>query len=80
MFTIDPLQASTAEDASSMAALEKRLESETFLAGQRATLADVAVCCKIIWCGEGEAPAVGAAMAPGVARWLGTCLNQPQFK
>ncbi|CAN0010404.1 unnamed protein product [Pylaiella littoralis] len=63
------MQASGA--ATSMAALESRLEAETFLAGQRVTLADVAVCCKMIGQGEG--------LPPAVARWMGTCLNQPHF-
>ena len=55
-----------------MAALEARLEKETFLAGQRVTLADIAVCCAMVGPSEGATPAV--------ARWMGTCLNQPHFK
>ncbi|CAM9130129.1 unnamed protein product [Scytosiphon promiscuus] len=51
--------------------LEKRLEEMTFLAGNRITLADIAVCCKLIGQTEGSTPAV--------ARWMGTCLNQPNF-
>lgn len=58
--------------SASTAALEKTLEKETFLAGQRVTLADIAVCCKMIGQGEG--------LPPAVARWMGTCLNQPHFK
>lgn len=56
----------------STSALEKRLEEVTFLAGNRITLADIAVCCKLVGQTEGAAPAV--------ARWMGTCLNQPNFK
>eukprot|EP00752_Nemacystus_decipiens_P005650 g5113.t1 len=58
--------------SASMAALEARLEKQTFLAGQRVTLADIAVCCGMIGQAEGATPAV--------ARWMGTCLNQPHFK
>lgn len=58
--------------SASMAALEARLEKETFLAGQRVTLADIAVCCRMVGQSEGATPAV--------ARWMGTCLNQPHFK
>lgn len=64
---------SQASDASASAAtLEKALEKETFLAGQRVTLADIAVCCQMVGQSEG--------LPPSVARWMGTCLNQPHFK
>ncbi|CAN0268272.1 unnamed protein product, partial [Hapterophycus canaliculatus] len=56
----------------STSTLEKRLEEVTFLAGNRITLADIAVCCKLVGHKGGSSPAV--------ARWMGTCLNQPNFK
>ncbi|CAN0510258.1 unnamed protein product, partial [Laminaria digitata] len=62
----------------STVSLEERLAGETFLAGQRVTLADVAVCCGMLALGSpGE---TGPTLPSALARWMGTCLNQPQFR
>lgn len=67
-----PLLSQASDASASAAELEKTLEKETFLAGQRVTLADIAVCGQMVGRAEG--------LPPSVARWMGTCLNQPQFK
>eukprot|EP00904_Undaria_pinnatifida_P012991 jgi/Undpi1/8822/HiC_scaffold_25.g11284.m1 len=61
-------------DDVSTVTLEERLSRETFLAGQRVTLADIAVCCGMLRSASTTPPAAV------LARWMGTCLNQPQFK
>lgn len=58
------------------AVVDKHLLTETFLAGQRITIADIAVFCGMEAVGEVEG---GASLTPAIKRWMGTCRNQPQF-
>lgn len=59
-----------------ISALDKRLIVETFLAGQRVTLADIAVFCAMATAGR---EAGDASLTPSISRWMSTCRNQPQF-
>lgn len=60
-----------------MAALDKYLHTETFLVGQRITLADIAAFCALEGAGLTEGD---ASLTPAICRWMGTCRNQPQFR
>jgi asparaginyl-tRNA synthetase len=64
--------------------LDKALGTATFLAGDKLTLADVAVFCALhdlLVCGkEGGAPTVVVDRFPGVWRWFLTLLYQPLFQ
>lgn len=59
--------------------LESHLTEQTFLVGERITMADIAVFCAL----EASCKAEGkgdASFPMAISRWMNTCENQPQFK
>ncbi|KAK2811772.1 hypothetical protein FQN50_001810 [Emmonsiellopsis sp. PD_5] len=81
----DPYNKKSVEDASKAALknisiLEKHLTSNTFLVGERLTLADLFAAAL---CGRGFEFVLGRSWRlenPAVTRWYETVLNQPMFK
>ncbi len=63
-----------------VAVLDKALHKTTFLAGEKVTLADVAVFCALHDVVVGDQAPVVLDTFPGVWRWFLTLLHQPQFK
>lgn len=65
---------------SSLAALQARLVSNTYLVGERITLADIVVFCSLLSLFEHVADAAYRKPYFAVNRWFFTILNQPQTK
>ena len=70
-------QAAQAEVEAALGVLDGALQSQTFLAAQKITIADVAVFCAAQDLLLGPKPTVAAERFPGVWRWCLTLLHHP---
>lgn len=63
-----------------LGALNKILETRTFLVGERLTLADITMTCNLLHGYKQVFEPAFRAPFPNVTRWFLTCVNQPEFK
>jgi len=63
-----------------LALLNKHLLHQTFLVGERVTLADIVVVCSLMNAFKLALDSATRAAFPNVNRWFLTCVNQPQFR
>ncbi|NWS50158.1 EF1G factor, partial [Probosciger aterrimus] len=60
--------------------LDSHLRTQTFLVGERVSLADITVVCALLWLYKQVLEPAFRQPFGNVNRWFVTCLNQPQFK
>ncbi|XP_074023373.1 elongation factor 1-gamma, partial [Numenius arquata] len=60
--------------------LDAHLRTQTFLVGERVSLADITVVCALLWLYKQVLDPSFRRPFVNVNRWFLTCLNQPQFK
>ncbi|KAK2511857.1 hypothetical protein Q9966_016541, partial [Columba livia] len=60
--------------------LDAHLRTQTFLVGERVSLADISVVCALLWLYKQVLEPSFRQPFVNVNRWFVTCLNQPQFK
>ncbi|NXA57189.1 EF1G factor, partial [Nothocercus julius] len=60
--------------------LDSHLKTQTFLVGERVSLADISVVCTLLWLYKQVLEPAFRQPFVNVNRWFVTCLNQPQFK
>ncbi|NXJ58824.1 EF1G factor, partial [Spizaetus tyrannus] len=60
--------------------LDSHLRTQTFLVGERVSLADITVVCALLWLYKQVLEPSFRQPFVNVNRWFVTCLNQPQFK
>ncbi|NXO04268.1 EF1G factor, partial [Rhinopomastus cyanomelas] len=60
--------------------LDSHLRSQTFLVGERVSLADIAVVCALLWLYKQVLDPAFRGPFGNVTRWFVTCLHQPQFR
>merc|ERR1712146_282015 len=71
---------SKAKASKALESLNKYLEAHTFLAGERITAADIAVCGSLLQPFQTVMDDSYRKQYPNVVRWFMTCVNQPNFK
>lgn len=59
--------------------LNTHLQSQTFIVGERVTLADISLSCSLYFPFKTVIDAATQAKFPNVTRWFVTCVNQPEF-
>jgi len=59
--------------------LNNHLQSQTFLVGERVSLADISLVCSLQWAFNLVIDSAAQAKYANVTRWYLTCVNQPEF-